>query len=176
MGYSFDLDDVAFLRSRHGEKALDTVAGLELTPSTMLADITEVRSRYAPHDAALIETVQCRRRARSKLRDAEALLLTDDALQQATASVVAAERAHDIAAVRLAAPKPTILKVIIESAALLQFAGPDTVTFPVKVYSMVRFSVTPKVNAISTLLLLFTVVLTFIALRLQARAEAEKTS
>jgi len=53
-------------------------------------------------------------------------------------------------------------------------AGPDTVTFPVKVYSMVRFSVTPKVNAISTLLLLFTVILTFIALRLQARAEAER--
>jgi spermidine/putrescine transport system permease protein len=54
-------------------------------------------------------------------------------------------------------------------------AGPDTVTFPVKVYSMVRFSVTPKVNAISTLLLVFTVVLTFVALRLQARAESEKT-
>jgi spermidine/putrescine transport system permease protein len=53
-------------------------------------------------------------------------------------------------------------------------AGPDTVTFPVKVYSMVRFSVTPKVNAISTLLLVFTVLLTFIALRLQARAEQEK--
>jgi spermidine/putrescine transport system permease protein len=53
-------------------------------------------------------------------------------------------------------------------------AGPDTVTFPVKVYSMVRFSVSPKVNAISTLLIVFTVVLTFIALRLQARAEAEK--
>jgi spermidine/putrescine transport system permease protein len=53
-------------------------------------------------------------------------------------------------------------------------AGPDTVTFPVKVYSMVRFSVTPKVNAISTLLLVFTVLLTFIALRLQARAETEK--
>lgn len=53
-------------------------------------------------------------------------------------------------------------------------AGPDTVTFPVKVYSMVRFSVTPKVNAISTLLLLFTVILTFLALRLQARAEREQ--
>ncbi len=53
-------------------------------------------------------------------------------------------------------------------------AGPDTVTFPVKVYSMVRFSVTPKVNAISTLLLALTVLLTFLALRLQARAEAEK--
>ncbi|MFN7399062.1 MAG: ABC transporter permease [Sandaracinobacter sp.] len=53
-------------------------------------------------------------------------------------------------------------------------AGPDTVTFPVKVYSMVRFSVTPKVNAISTLLLALTVILTFVALRLQGRAEAEK--
>jgi spermidine/putrescine transport system permease protein len=48
-------------------------------------------------------------------------------------------------------------------------AGPDTVTFPVKVYSMVRFSVTPKVNAISTVMLLITVALTFVALRLQAR-------
>lgn len=55
-------------------------------------------------------------------------------------------------------------------------AGPDTVTFPVKVYSMVRFSVTPKVNAISTLLLLVTVILTFIALRLLSRAEAERAS
>ena len=52
-------------------------------------------------------------------------------------------------------------------------AGPETVTFPVKVYSMVRFSVTPKVNAVSTLLLLLTVILTVIALRLQARAAAE---
>jgi spermidine/putrescine transport system permease protein len=49
-------------------------------------------------------------------------------------------------------------------------AGPDTVTFPVKVYAMVRFSVTPEVNAISTLLLAITVLLTFVALRLQARA------
>ena len=41
MGYSFDLDDVAFLRSRHGEKALDTVDGVAsasvnlLTPTTI---------------------------------------------------------------------------------------------------------------------------------------------
>lgn len=97
MGYSFSLDDVAFLRSRHGEKALETVSGLDLTPSTMLSDITEVRSRYAPHDAALIETVRCRRRAGSKLRDADGLLLTDDAGQQATASVVAAHRAAEVA-------------------------------------------------------------------------------
>jgi len=54
-------------------------------------------------------------------------------------------------------------------------SGPDTVTFPVKVYSMVRFSVTPEVNAASTLLILITVLLTAIGLKLQgkdiARAE-----
>ena len=33
-------------------------------------------------------------------------------------------------------------------------SGPDTITFPVKVYSMVRFSVTPEVNAASTLLIM----------------------
>jgi spermidine/putrescine transport system permease protein len=49
-------------------------------------------------------------------------------------------------------------------------SGPDTVTFPVKVYSMVRFSVTPEVNAISTLLLVLTVALTWAALRLQRPA------
>jgi len=52
-------------------------------------------------------------------------------------------------------------------------AGPDTVTFPVKVYSMVRFSVTPEVNAVSTLLLLLTAALTFAALRVQARLAPE---
>lgn len=46
-------------------------------------------------------------------------------------------------------------------------SGPDTITFPVKVYSMVRFSVTPEVNAASTLLILLTVVLTFVALKAQ---------
>jgi spermidine/putrescine transport system permease protein len=46
-------------------------------------------------------------------------------------------------------------------------SGPDTITFPVKVYSMVRFSVTPEVNAASTLLIVLTVALTAIALRLQ---------
>jgi spermidine/putrescine transport system permease protein len=54
-------------------------------------------------------------------------------------------------------------------------SGPDTITFPVKVYSMVRFSVTPEVNAASTILIVLTVALTAIALRLQgadvARAE-----
>jgi spermidine/putrescine transport system permease protein len=46
-------------------------------------------------------------------------------------------------------------------------SGPDTVTFPVKVYSMVRFSVTPEVNAASTILIVLTVILTAVALRMQ---------
>ncbi|NIW04310.1 MAG: ABC transporter permease subunit [Gammaproteobacteria bacterium] len=48
-------------------------------------------------------------------------------------------------------------------------SGPDTVTFPVKVYSMVRFSVTPEVNAASTVLIVITLLFTSIALLLQSR-------
>jgi spermidine/putrescine transport system permease protein len=48
-------------------------------------------------------------------------------------------------------------------------SGPNTVTFPVKIYSMVRFSVTPEVNAASSLLMLITVLLTVIGIRLQGK-------
>ena len=53
-------------------------------------------------------------------------------------------------------------------------SGPNNVTFPVKVYSMVRFSVTPEINAASTILVLVTVVLTAIAMRFQKPDEAAK--
>ena len=48
-------------------------------------------------------------------------------------------------------------------------SGPNTITFPVKVYSMVRFSVTPEENTASALLILITVILTTIALKVQSR-------
>jgi spermidine/putrescine transport system permease protein len=48
-------------------------------------------------------------------------------------------------------------------------SGPNTLTFPVKIYSMVRFSVTPEVNAASTVLIVITVIITALALRLQNR-------
>jgi spermidine/putrescine transport system permease protein len=51
-------------------------------------------------------------------------------------------------------------------------SGPDTVTFPVKVYSMVRFSVTPEVNAASTILIVFTIILTALTLNIQSPAAA----
>ncbi|MCB1969463.1 MAG: ABC transporter permease [Geminicoccaceae bacterium] len=46
-------------------------------------------------------------------------------------------------------------------------SGPDTLTFPIKVYSMVRFGATPEVNAASTVLILITLLLTVVAMRLQ---------
>ena len=49
-------------------------------------------------------------------------------------------------------------------------SGPETVTFPVKVYSMVRFSVTPEVNAASTVLIVITIALTVAAMWLQNRS------
>ncbi|MHC8508866.1 MAG: ABC transporter permease [Rhodospirillales bacterium] len=47
-------------------------------------------------------------------------------------------------------------------------SGPGAVTFPVKVYSMVRFSVTPEINAASTILIVITLVLTAAAMRFQS--------
>lgn len=46
-------------------------------------------------------------------------------------------------------------------------SGPGTLTFPVQVYSMVRFGATPEVNAASTVLIAVTVLLTIIAVRWQ---------
>ncbi len=51
-------------------------------------------------------------------------------------------------------------------------SGPETLTFPVKVYSMVRFGATPVVNAASTVLIVLTVLLTVIAMRLQRPARS----
>ncbi len=47
-------------------------------------------------------------------------------------------------------------------------SGPETVTFPVKVYSLVRRGVSPEINAASTILIVITVVATVIAMKLQA--------
>jgi len=53
-------------------------------------------------------------------------------------------------------------------------SGPDTITFPVKVYSMVRFSVTPEVNAASTVLIVVTILMTAIGLHMQGQQERKQ--
>jgi spermidine/putrescine transport system permease protein len=73
---------------------------------------------------------------------------------------------------------PLIFPAII-SAALLVFtislddyvitsfvAGPGAATLPIKIYSMVKTGVTPEINAISTVLLVVTVILVFVSDRL----------
>ena len=50
-------------------------------------------------------------------------------------------------------------------------SGPDTITFPVKVYSMLRFSVNPEVNAASTMLILLTILLMVVMMVMQSRAQ-----
>ena len=53
-------------------------------------------------------------------------------------------------------------------------SGPETVTFPVKVYSLVRRGVSPEINAASTVLIVITVIATILAMKLQAPPKAEK--
>jgi spermidine/putrescine transport system permease protein len=76
---------------------------------------------------------------------------------------------------------PLLLPAIV-SAALLAFtlslddfvitffvSGPGSTTLPVRVYSMIKFGVTPEVNAISTLMLAGSTVLVVLSLLLQRR-------
>lgn len=49
-------------------------------------------------------------------------------------------------------------------------SGPGSTTFPIKIYAMVRFSVSPEVNAASTALIVVTLALTVTALAIQSRA------
>lgn len=53
-------------------------------------------------------------------------------------------------------------------------SGPGSTTLPIKIYSMVRFSVTPEVNAASTVLIVITLLLTVVTMIIQARGGKDK--
>jgi THUMP domain-like len=93
----FHIDDVAYLRSEAGERALREAAGYRLTDATLVADIASARSRFGEKAAVLVETTLLRRRATAKFADPSGWLFTDEALQQATAEPVAAHRARRLA-------------------------------------------------------------------------------
>ncbi|RVW04686.1 class I SAM-dependent methyltransferase [Rhodococcus spongiicola] len=93
MGYRFTIDDVDYLRSDEGVAALAETAESELSTRTRLADIGRARARFGERAGPLIETVLLRRKAQTKLVDADSWLFTGDALQQATPRVVARHRA-----------------------------------------------------------------------------------
>ncbi|MEU7138114.1 class I SAM-dependent methyltransferase [Nocardia sp. NPDC046473] len=97
MGYGFSRDDVAFLGSPAGTAALTEVDRLELSQASHLRDLARVRREHGGWAAALVETVRLRRKAGAKLVDAGDWLFTDDALQQATPTLVARQRAARLA-------------------------------------------------------------------------------
>lgn len=94
MGYRFTAADVAYLDSAPGRAALAEVGALELSDRTHLADLGRVRAVFGDRSSALVETTMLRRRAAGKLDDPARWLLTDEALQQATATAVARHRAQ----------------------------------------------------------------------------------
>lgn len=97
MGYGFGAADIGYLGSAAGTAALAEVAELELTSASQLRDVAAVRRAYGERAPALIETVRLRRRAAAKLSGAQEWLLTDDAVQQATPTLVARHRARRLA-------------------------------------------------------------------------------
>ncbi|WP_326955496.1 THUMP-like domain-containing protein [Amycolatopsis sp. NBC_01286] len=95
MPYAFSLDDVAYLRSGAGEAALAETSARPLTDR--IADVAAVRRLVGEeHAAAVLETAVLRRKAVGKLSGVD-WLFTTDALQQASASLVARHRAQRLA-------------------------------------------------------------------------------
>ena len=101
------------------------------------------------------------------------------------------EAALDLGATRLQTFFKVTLPLIlpaVTSAALLVFtlslddyvitsfvAGPGSATLPLKIYSMVKTGVTPEINAISTVLLIVTVVLVFVSERFSSGRQSRWT-
>jgi THUMP domain-like len=94
---AFTLDDVAYLSGEEGARALSEVAGYQLTDATRISDIAAARTAFGQRAAVLIETTLLRRKAEGKFADPSGWLFTDEALQQSTATSVAAHRALRLA-------------------------------------------------------------------------------
>src|SRR5699024_10484583 len=90
-------EDLEFLRTAAGRDLLDLAAGLAWSRADLVASTAAVRRADAVHAAAAIDVVTARARARGRIRGAGAMLLTDEAVQQATAWPVAALRAGRLA-------------------------------------------------------------------------------
>lgn len=90
-------EDLDFLLTAAGRDLLDLAAGLDWSRDRLVASTAAVRRADAGHAAAAIDLVTARRRADGRIRGADRMLVTDDAVQQATAWPVAALRAARLA-------------------------------------------------------------------------------
>lgn len=77
------------------------MARAPLSGATLVSDIASLRSRFGDRAGVLVETVLLRRKAAAKFGGAAHWLLTDEALQQATAAPVAQHRAARLAGARV---------------------------------------------------------------------------
>lgn len=92
-----DTEDLDFLRTDAGRDLLALAAGLSWSRRDQVASTAAVRRVDPVHAAAAIDVITARSRARGRIRGAETMLLTDEAVQQATAWPVAALRARRLA-------------------------------------------------------------------------------
>ena len=139
MGYEFTGSDLDFLRSEAGAGALADIGDLEFGARTSLRDTASVRSRFPDHASALIETVTVRRKARVKLFGADHWLVTDDAVQQATPTLVARRRAARLAGRRVHDVTCSIgseLAVLVESAELAVGSDLDPIRLQMAVHNV----------------------------------------
>lgn len=97
MAYEFSLDDVAYLRSAEGQRAVAELAERPLTTASRMSDVATARSLAGERAGAALETAVLRHRATDKLDEPRDWLFTDPALQQATPSPVARHRARRLA-------------------------------------------------------------------------------
>ena len=67
-----------------------------------------------------------------------------------------------------------VFTISIDDYVITSFeAGVGSTTLPLQIYSMIKVGVTPEVNAVSTLLLLFTIIMIVAAQRLQEPPAAQ---
>ena len=90
-------EDLDFLRTDAGRDLIELAAGLDWSRAHVVSSTATVRRADAEHAAAAIDVVTARARAHGRIRGAGAMLLTDEAVQQATAWPVAALRAERLA-------------------------------------------------------------------------------
>ncbi|HJC60620.1 MAG TPA: class I SAM-dependent methyltransferase [Candidatus Dietzia intestinigallinarum] len=87
-------EDLEFLLTDAGGALLEAAAGLDFSRANAVASTAALRRVDPVHAAAAIDVVTARARAAGRLRGAQDMLLTGEAVQQATAWPVAALRAR----------------------------------------------------------------------------------
>lgn len=68
-----------------------------------------------------------------------------------------------------------VFTLSVDEFVIAYFTAGQTVTFPIQIYSMIRFGITPEINAVATILLSISMVLIVTALLLNRRRETDAT-